>query len=69
MQKSRLMKIDEVLFETRMGKTKLYRLIAQGRFPTQILQGDGSVVWVREEVEHWIDCLIQRAKYENRRAA
>ncbi len=55
MEKRKLMKLDEVLSETRMGKTKLYRLIKEGRFPTQIQHGDGSVVWARRSVEGWIE--------------
>ncbi len=64
MEKTRLMKLKEVLDETRMGKTKLYRLIKEGRFPKQIEHGDGSSVWAREKVDFWIDCLIKGEKYE-----
>jgi prophage regulatory protein len=58
MEKSKLMKLNEVLSDTKMGKTKLYRLIKQGRFPSQLQHGDGSVVWARLHVEAWIDNLI-----------
>lgn len=58
MEKSRLMKLDEVLSETRMGKTKLYRLIKENRFPAQVQHGDGSVVWSRSKVEGWIENLL-----------
>lgn len=64
MEKSKLMKLKEVLAETRMGKTKLYRLIKEGRFPVQIEHGDGSVVWARIEVEKWIDGLIRREQLD-----
>ena len=53
-----------MLDDTKMGKTKLYRLISQGRFPRQIEHGDGSVVWARRDVDFWIDCLIKGEKYE-----
>jgi prophage regulatory protein len=62
MEKSKLMKLDEVLSETRMGKTKLYRLIKQGRFPAQLPHGHGSVVWARSSVDGWIDNLIGERK-------
>ena len=62
MEKSKLMKLDEVLSDTRMGKTKLYKLIKEGRFPSQIQHGDGSVVWARSQVERWIDNLIGESK-------
>lgn len=66
---NRLMTVDEVMSMTKMGKTKLYRLIKEGRFPQQRCHGDGSVVWVREEIDYWIDCLIQGVEYEYRKAA
>lgn len=58
MDKTKLMKLNEVLHETKMAKTKLYRLIKEGRFPKQIEHGDGSVVWARVKVDAWIDNLI-----------
>ncbi len=64
MDKTKLMKLQEVLHETKMGKTKLYRLIKEGRFPKQIEHGDGSVVWARSKVDFWVDCLIKGEKYE-----
>lgn len=69
MDKNRLMILCEVLAETKMGKTKLYALIKEGRFPHQRLHGNGSVVWVRSEVEDWIDCVISEIEYENRSVA
>jgi prophage regulatory protein len=69
MEKSKLMRLNEVLSETKMAKTKLYRLIGQGRFPKQIKHGDGNVIWARVEVEYWIDCLISGIEYEHRKAA
>lgn len=64
MEKSKLMRLNEVLDATAMGKTKLYRLIGQGRFPSQIKHGDGNVVWARQDVDFWVDCLIKGEKYE-----
>lgn len=68
MEKTRLMTLDEVLLETKMGKTKLYGLMGEGKFPPNRPHG-GNVVWVRVEVEFWIDCLITGETYEYRKAA
>ena len=68
MEKSKLMRLDEVLVETKMSKTKLYALLGEGRFPPSRPHG-GNVVWVREEVEVWIDCLINREVYQYLAAA
>jgi prophage regulatory protein len=64
LEKSKLMRLNEVLTETAMAKTKLYRLVSQGRFPRQLKHGDGSVVWARQDVDSWVDCLIKGEKYE-----
>ena len=69
MEKSKLMRLDEALEETRMGKTKLYKLVKEGRFPPQRRLGDGSSVWVGIEIDYWIDCLIQGVEYEYKKAA
>lgn len=69
MEKSKLMKLNEVLAETRMAKTKLYRLIKEGRFPAQIEHGDGSVVWARAKIEEWIDNLIKGEKVDYKKVA
>ena len=63
MEKYRLMIIDEVLAETRMGRTKLYQLISEGRFPKQADHGKGSSVWARGKVDFWIDCVIKGEPY------
>lgn len=62
MEKSKLMKLHEVMSETKMGKTKVYRMIKEGKFPAQIGHG-GSVVWARRDVDIWVDCLITGEKY------
>jgi prophage regulatory protein len=64
MRKNKLMVLSEVLEETKMGKTKLYALVKEGRFPRQRGHGNGSVVWVRSEVEEWIECLIMEINYK-----
>lgn len=64
MEKAKLMRLDEVLEETKMGKSKLYKLISQGRFPRQRAHGERGVVWVRQEIDIWVDCLIKEINYE-----
>ena len=63
------MTLNEVMEETKMGKSKVYKLVKEGRFPAQRQHGDGSVVWVRYEVEGWIDSLIKGERYEYRKVA
>ncbi|WP_416183067.1 helix-turn-helix transcriptional regulator [Methylicorpusculum sp.] len=39
-----------------MGKTKLYRLISQGKFPRPVAV-EGSRAWRSTDVEEWIKSL------------
>lgn len=56
--KNRLMKLREVIEETRMCKSKVYKLIGEGKFPAPIRQGAGASVWARSKIDDWIDNLI-----------
>lgn len=63
-EKSRLMTLQEVMYETKMGKSKLYKLVKEKRFPRQRKHGDGSVVWVRTEIESWVNSLIKEEIFD-----
>ena len=52
---SKLMKIRDVLIATQMSRSRLYQLVKEGTFPRQHKIGDRAVVWVRQEVENWVD--------------
>ncbi|MEI7186542.1 helix-turn-helix transcriptional regulator [Dickeya dianthicola] len=52
----RLLKIHDVLHRCSISRSSLYRLIAKGYFPSQVLlspEGRG-VGWLEEEIEGWI---------------
>jgi prophage regulatory protein len=36
------------------GKTSLYRLVAQGKFPKPIQLGERAVAWPSDQVDAWI---------------
>lgn len=48
-----LLRLPEVQAEVKLGKTMIYRLERQGRFPQRIKVG-GSSRWSRLEVQAWI---------------
>lgn len=56
--KSKLMKIKDVLMATQMSRSRLYQLIKEGAFPRQHKNGVRAVVLVRQEVEDWVDKVI-----------
>ena len=46
---------------TCLSKPSIYRLMADGEFPSQIPLGARSVVWVRSEIEEWCSQKISSA--------
>jgi prophage regulatory protein len=55
------MKLKDVSEMTSLSKSSIYRLMADGDFPSQIPLGARSVVWVRSEIEEW--CSKKIAAY------
>lgn len=50
----RLMKITEVMDMTALGRSTIYKFIAEGKFPKSIPLGDRAVAWLESDVEDWI---------------
>jgi prophage regulatory protein len=51
----RLLRIDEVIAITGMGKTSIYRLMRAGQFPQQFKPGGYASRWSEAEVTAWRD--------------
>lgn len=51
----RLIRIDEVKRRAGLGKTMIYRLIQQGRFPPPYKLSPFVARWSEHEVVGWID--------------
>lgn len=51
----KLIKLKEVNEITCLTKATIYRMIAEGKFPKQVLLGERSVAWVEKEVLNWIE--------------
>ena len=49
-----LMKLKEVIRDTRLSRATIYRLIAKGNFPKQIHLFERATAWLRNEVMDWI---------------
>lgn len=50
-----VIKLPAVRLMTSLGRTTIYRLEAEGKFPKRIsLSGDGAVGWYLHEVEAWL---------------
>ncbi|QTT91437.1 AlpA family transcriptional regulator [Pseudomonas chlororaphis] len=54
----RFIKLGEVKVLTTLSTSEIYRRIAAGRFPKQVMLGPKSAVWIEAEVIAWCDSLV-----------
>ncbi len=50
----KIMRLNEVMARTGLGRSSIYKFIAAGTFPKPIPLGDRAVGWLEEELEKWI---------------
>ncbi|WP_017139282.1 AlpA family transcriptional regulator [Pseudomonas trivialis] len=55
----RLVRLKEVIDCTGLGRSTIYKYIAEGTFPQPVSLGDRCVGWVESEVHDWILTRIQ----------
>lgn len=56
---TRLIRLPEVQHRVGLGRSTIYRWMAEGKFPKPVQLGGYSVAWAEDEVEAWIaDRLI-----------
>ena len=60
----RFIKLREVKALTTLSTSELYRRIAAGTFPRQIMLGPKSAVWLEAEVTAWCDERIAASRGE-----
>ncbi|MBK8970497.1 MAG: AlpA family transcriptional regulator [Hahellaceae bacterium] len=53
-----LLKRPAVQSETTLSRSKIYELMAEGKFPKPVSLGSNRVAWLRSEVFAWIDQRI-----------
>lgn len=59
----KLLRLKAVMEATGLGRSSIYKFIAQGTFPKPVQLGDRAVGWVDQEVEDWItDRVADRDK-------
>ena len=46
---------------TSLSKSTIYRLISEGDFPKQVQIGKRAVVWVRSDINAWINQKLKSA--------
>lgn len=50
----RLYRLPQVIEVTGLGRSSIYRLAKEGRFPPSVRIGDRAVAWRASEIEEWI---------------
>ena len=50
----RIMRLKDVMDTTGLGRSYIYKLIADGMFPKPVQLGARATWWVSDEVESWI---------------
>lgn len=55
----RIIRLSEVLANTGLARSTLYRYVADGAFPKPVSLGDRAVGWVESEVQDWVLARIE----------
>lgn len=50
----RIIRLSEVLANTGLARSTVYKYVADGSFPKPVSLGDRAVGWVESEVQEWI---------------
>ena len=54
-----ILRLPQVCKVTGLGRSMIYQLEAERRFPTRVRIGLRAVGWVESEVQHWIANRIE----------
>lgn len=55
----RIIRLTEVLANTGLARSTVYKYVADGSFPKPISLGDRAVGWVENEVQEWVLARIE----------
>jgi prophage regulatory protein len=50
----RFLRLKEVIAQTGLGRSTIYKFMDEERFPKSVSLGDRAVAWVESEVEDWM---------------
>jgi len=63
-QPRKFIKLRDVRSLTTLSTSELYRRIAAGTFPRQVMLGPKSAVWIEAEVTAWCEARINASRGE-----
>ncbi len=56
---TRLIRLKEVQHRVGLGRSTIYRWMAEGKFPKPVQLGGYAVAWALEDVESWISARLK----------
>jgi len=60
----RILKLNDVKQKTGLGRSSIYKCMAENRFPKQLKLGLRGVGWLESDVEQWIADKVQAARQD-----
>lgn len=51
---TRLIRLKEVQHRVGLGRSTIYRWMAEGKFPKPVQLGGYAVAWAEDEIQNWI---------------
>jgi prophage regulatory protein len=54
----RIFRLKQVMTMTGLGRSCIYAVVAEARFPASVKLGPRAVGWVEQEIEDWIEARI-----------
>jgi prophage regulatory protein len=57
---TRLIRLKEVQHRVGLGRSTIYRWMAEGKFPKPVQLGGYAVAWAQEDIDCWISHHAQR---------
>jgi prophage regulatory protein len=64
----RALRLRQVSQLTGLGRSMIYQMQAEGRFPQRIKLGDRSVGWLESEVRAWLATRVETSRGNQRGA-
>lgn len=54
----KVLRLAQVMDSTGLGRSTIYKYIAQGKFPTPLQLSERCVGWLESEVQQWIQSRL-----------
>ncbi|HXC11047.1 MAG TPA: AlpA family transcriptional regulator [Steroidobacteraceae bacterium] len=62
----RALRLRQVSQLTGLGRSMIYQMQAEGRFPQRIKLGQRAVGWLESEVRDWLAARIETSRFDQR---